>query len=125
MTTLVYFVSRNALLVLANWNASREESDDEDDYDQKQKSDSDFLEGTFLKISSDKQKAKRNRKNSKNKKKKRSKSKKQSHASEILSELHTKPSSTCVNNAVSDEALPFSSSYVAIDFTTVGEFFIL
>ena len=115
MTTLVYFVSRYALLVLANWNASREESDDEDDYDQKQKSDSDFLEGTFLKISSDKQKAKRNRKNSKNKKKKRSKSKKQSHASEILSELHTKPSSTCVNNAVSDEALPFSSSYVAID----------
>ena len=96
------------------WNASREESD-EDDYYQKQKSDSDFLEGTFLKISSDKQKAKRNRKNSKNKKKKRSKSRKQSHSSEMLSELHTKPSSTCVNNAVSDEALPFSSSYVAID----------
>jgi hypothetical protein len=101
--------------VLTNyWNASREESD-EDDYYQKQKSDSDFLEGTFLKISSDKQKVTRNKKNSKNKKKKRSKSRKQSHSSEMLSELHTKPSSTCVNNAVSDEALPFSSSYVAID----------
>jgi len=100
--------------VLANWNASREESDDEDDYDQKQKSDSDFLEGTFLKISSDKQKVTRNKKNSKNKKKKRSKSRKQSHSSEMLSELHTKPSSTCVN-AASGEALPFSPSYVAID----------
>ncbi|CAL4915138.1 unnamed protein product [Urochloa decumbens] len=82
---------------------------------QKQNSDgSDFLEGTFLKIGSDKQKATRNEKNSKNKKKKKGKSRKQSHASEMQIELHTEPSSTCVN-ASSSEALPFSSSYVATE----------
>ncbi|CAL4931831.1 unnamed protein product [Urochloa decumbens] len=83
---------------------------------QKQKSDgSDFLEGTFLKIGSDKQKATRNENNSKNKKKKKGKSRKQSHASEMQIKLHTEPSSTCVNASSSSEALPFSSSYVATE----------
>uniref|UniRef100_K4AJ22 Uncharacterized protein n=1 Tax=Setaria italica TaxID=4555 RepID=K4AJ22_SETIT len=81
---------------------------------QEEESNSDFLEGTFLKIGSGKQKATRN-KSRKNNKKKKGKSRKQPNASEMQSELRTEPSSTCVNAASGDEALPFSSSYVTTD----------
>ncbi|XP_008648426.1 serine-rich adhesin for platelets [Zea mays] len=83
--------------------------------------DTDFLEGTFIKINSDKQKATRNKKSGKNnKKKKKGKSKgkgkgrKQSHASEMQTGSPTQqPSSTCAN-ATGGETSASSSSRVAV-----------
>ncbi|KAJ1296564.1 hypothetical protein BS78_01G310900, partial [Paspalum vaginatum] len=64
-----------------------------------------FLEGTFINMSSDKHKAnKGNKKNRKNKKKKKGKPRKQSPAaSEMQSEPATGPSSTCANAASGED----------------------
>ncbi|KAF8727858.1 hypothetical protein HU200_018424 [Digitaria exilis] len=129
--TLVYFLSRFAIL---GWDHITDESGEDDNQvapndhpkgssglaskepkQQKENSNSDFLEGTFLKISSDKQKVMTNKKNSKNKKKKKGKSRKRYHASEMQSEVCTGSSSACANTGTSGENLSFSSSYVAID----------